>query len=95
MVNLRVAVTAPADAVTLPSASGGTPDESLKGTRPVRFTADGPAIDTPVHDRLRLAVGRRFDGPALVEEPESTLLVPPGVWFLAEANGNIVVHLHD
>jgi N-methylhydantoinase A len=95
MVNLRVAVTVPADAVTLPPASGGGTDDGLKSTRMARFTAEGPAIDTPVYDRLRLPIGRRFDGPALVEEPESTLLIPPGVWFIVERNGNIVVHLHD
>ncbi len=94
MINLRVAVTAPADAVALPVVAREAED-GLKGRRPVRFGADGGALDAPVYDRARLPIGRRIEGPALVEEPESTLLVPPGVWFQAEPNGNIVVHLHD
>ncbi len=96
LVNLRVAVTAPAAVIAEAAAAthpaGGA---ALKGRRPVRFAAAGAALDTPVYDRARLPPGRRIEGPALVEEPESTLLVPPGTWFVAEPNGNIVVHLHD
>jgi N-methylhydantoinase A len=35
-------------------------------------------VDAPVHDRAACAPGARIDGPALIEEPESTLVVPPG-----------------
>jgi len=94
LVNLRVAVTASADAVAQPTAARDAGD-GLKGHRAVRFAAAGNALDTPVYDRLRLPIGRRLHGPAVVEEPESTLLVPPGMSFEAEPNGNIVVHLHD
>ena len=32
----------------------------------------------PVYDRYALAAGTRLDGPAIVEERESTLVIPPG-----------------
>ena len=38
-----------------------------------------------------LGVGASIAGPALIEEPESTLLLPPGCTATVQANGNIIV----
>ena len=35
--------------------------------------------DTPVYDRYALAPGTALTGPAIVEERESTTVIPPGV----------------
>jgi N-methylhydantoinase A len=55
---------------------------ALKGRRSVYFGASGFA-DTPVYDRYQLGPGEGFDGPAIIEERESTVVVPPGwsVWI--------------
>ena len=62
-----------------------------KGSRPAYFPESRDFHDTPVYDRYRLAVGRAFDGPAIVEERESTLIVGPGGRFEVLASGNILV----
>jgi N-methylhydantoinase A len=36
--------------------------------------------------------GTRFAGPAIVEQSDSTLLVPPGRSVRADASGNLLVH---
>jgi N-methylhydantoinase A len=41
-------------------------------------TFDGEAVETPVYDRTQLPVDGSFDGPAVVEGPESTVVVRPG-----------------
>ena len=45
------------------------------GRRPAWF---GRLVETPVHDRGAMAGGDRVTGPVLIEEQESTLVVPPG-----------------
>ncbi len=52
--------------------------EPQRGTRAAWFPSLGGFADTPVYDRYALAAGHTFDGPAIVEERESTLVVGPG-----------------
>jgi N-methylhydantoinase A len=50
--------------------------DAQRGRRPVHF-GEG-FVDTPVYDGPSLAVGARIDGPALIEEPFTVVVVPPG-----------------
>jgi N-methylhydantoinase A len=47
-------------------------------TRSVRFTGAG-AQDTPVYRRSDLPAGAELTGPAILEQLDSTVVVPPGV----------------
>jgi len=49
---------------------------ALKEVRPVHF-GDG-FVDTPVYDGAILGVGAVVEGPALIEEPFTVIVVPPG-----------------
>jgi N-methylhydantoinase A len=68
-------------------------DDTLVGTRPAYFPEAGGYVDTPVHDRHRLAPGTALAGPALVEEPESTLVLAPGMSCVVDKDGSLVVDL--
>jgi N-methylhydantoinase A len=46
--------------------------------RPVRFARSLPTVMTPVYAGAGLAPGAAFAGPAIVEEPNTTVVVPPG-----------------
>jgi N-methylhydantoinase A len=46
---------------------------------------------TKVYDRYALTAGQTFEGPAIVEERESTLVIGPGGKFEQLASGNIIV----
>jgi N-methylhydantoinase A len=46
--------------------------------RAVWFDDAEATVDTPVYARTALAPGTRLDGPAIVEQLDSTALVPPG-----------------
>ena len=52
--------------------------QALKGRRPVVFPGGGPAVECPVYERDRLAPGAEIGGPAIIEDHESTAVVPPG-----------------
>ena len=51
--------------------------DASKGMRPVYFRGAG-FLDTPVYDRGLLRENDVLRGPAIVEEPDSTTVVPPG-----------------
>lgn len=78
VLNWRVVSSGPAPDVTLrlkvPAKSGN----ARKGSRKAYFPAARGFIDTAVFDRYLLTPGERVDGPAIVEERESTVVVPPG-----------------
>ena len=56
--------------------SDNTPARS--GQRQVWFAADA-AIETPIYQRSSLAAGTSIAGPAVIEQLDSTTLVPPGI----------------
>jgi N-methylhydantoinase A len=93
-INIRVAVRAPVSGseVVLQGRSRRG-DSPVKGRRPVWFPEANGFVDTTVYDRMRLAVGDQFPGPAVIEEEGSTLVVPPRAGFAVAATGNIVVTL--
>ena len=91
LINIRVSVEAPAGSGQLQFLPAGFAKEAVeKGSRPAYFGAGG-FVATTVYDRKRLGVGASITGPALIEEPESTLLLPPGCTATVQANGNIIV----
>jgi N-methylhydantoinase A len=51
-------------------------DRALKGARDAYF--DGRLCETRVYDALRLGAGTRIEGPAILEQPTTTIVVPPG-----------------
>ncbi|MGH7264192.1 MAG: hypothetical protein ACREMB_04955, partial [Candidatus Rokuibacteriota bacterium] len=44
-----------------------------------------------VYDRARLPAGARVPGPAIVEEPDSTTVLPPGAAAEVDRWGNLLV----
>lgn len=59
-------------------AAGKGAHETLKGTRPMVFSADGIAQDTPVYDGSEMGAGDMLHGPAVIEEVTTTIVIEPG-----------------
>lgn len=51
---------------------------ALSGVRPMIFSPDGTAQDTPVYAGDRLGAGDRIIGPAVIEEVTTTIVIEPG-----------------
>ena len=77
--------------LVLPSGEAG--GDSRVGSREAWFPEADGYVATAVHDRRRLAPGDVVEGPALVQEPESTLVLPPGTSCSVEKDGSLVVDL--
>ncbi|MFG3442811.1 hydantoinase/oxoprolinase family protein [Nonomuraea sp. NPDC047897] len=87
LVGYRVRVTLPPPAAPPSPAGPMDPDPRAVATRPAYFPELGGYADVPVHTRATLAAlsavpssipSASLPGPAIVEDPESTIVVPPG-----------------
>ncbi|QLG27780.1 hydantoinase/oxoprolinase family protein [Halorarum halophilum] len=67
----------------------GDPADAVGATREVLF--DGDEHGTPVYDRERLPTEAAFDGPAVVEGSESTVVVHPDQRARVDGDANLVV----
>jgi N-methylhydantoinase A len=61
-----------------------------RGVRPAYLPARRGFVECPVYERYRLEAGARIEGPALIEEPESTILLGAGDVAVVQADGHIV-----
>jgi N-methylhydantoinase A len=73
--------------------SGGA--EPRKGSRRAYFPERGGYVETAVYDRYALSPGTALDGPAIVEERESTLIVSTRGRARVDEELNIVVGFSD
>lgn len=62
--------------------------------RPVYFADEG-WLDTPVYQREALAAGTRFAGPAIINQLDSTTVVPPATTAEIDEWLNIRIHLEE
>jgi N-methylhydantoinase A len=76
------------------AAGAGQAGAALKGTRRAYAPELGGMAETPVYDRYQLGPGAAFDGPAIVEERESTLVVGPRGRCRVDEQWNLIVMLN-
>jgi N-methylhydantoinase A len=90
----RLTATGPERAVELRRQPLGAADATaaIKGHRPVYFDGDG-WVDTAVYERDLFAPGMRFEGPAIVEERESTCVIQPGNRARVDEYQSLIVEL--
>ncbi|WP_205596853.1 hydantoinase/oxoprolinase family protein [Halostella salina] len=67
----------------------GGDGDARQGTREAWF--DGEPRDATAYDRRALAPGDRVDGPAVLDGPESTTVVPPGWAGTVRGDGAVVL----
>ena len=68
-----------------------TVDAARTGTRPVWF--EGTWHETPIFARDRLPTDAAFDGPAIVEQMDTTIVIEPGNRVEADPDGNLLIHV--
>jgi N-methylhydantoinase A len=94
VINIRVAASAPTgDGRLDTAAASGAGGGALKGKRRAWVPDEERYSELPVYERSAMAAGDVVEGPAIVEEASSTLIVPPRARAAMDASGNIVVEL--
>ena len=89
-VRLRVAVpkyepVAAADVTEIPA-----PSDAVKGTRTVYYDGKEGTVTT-LYERDKLPIGSKLDGPAIVEQFDSTIVVPTGWVGRVDGYANLIL----
>jgi N-methylhydantoinase A len=96
VINWRVIASGPRPDMSLKlprgSSKGG---DARKGSRLAFFPETNGYVETAIYDRYALEPGMRFNGPAIVEERESTLIVGARGRARVDDKLNVVVELSD
>ncbi len=90
----RLVVTAPKPALHLqrfPASPESRVEDALKGRRKVYFAEADGYVECPIYDRYRLFEGAMLEGPAVVEERESTVVVGPRASATTDAFLNLLM----
>ncbi len=91
MVILRTIAIGKRSGASLPQATQFAEGNARPRTRrPVHFNT---WHDTPVYIRDDLAPGMHFDGPAIIEQSDTTTVVEPGMGVVIDPKGNMLVTL--
>jgi N-methylhydantoinase A len=91
LLNLRTAVVGrrPAFDLSTLAPQGGSVEGARRGTR--RIWAEGAWHEAAVLDRLALPAGAVIPGPAVLEQPDTTIVVEPDMAARVDALGNLVI----
>jgi N-methylhydantoinase A len=97
IINIRVSLRAdvPGQSVGFKATGDTSQNARARQTRAVLFPEFDDYVDTDVYDRASLTAGERIDGPAVIEENESTLIVGPGSTVDVDQDGNLFVELPE
>ena len=91
VVTWRLSAIGGAPRVTLAKAATSPVAGALKGRRRAYFPEAGGWVDCPIYDRYKLAAGLQIAGPAIVEERESTSVLPPGAVATVDEYADLIV----
>lgn len=91
VMNTRVTVTGvrPRFDMALFAPPEGTTEAACSGERQVRV--DGQDRSAPVYARLDLPEGARIVGPAILEQPDTTIFIDPGLVGRVDGFGNLII----
>jgi N-methylhydantoinase A/oxoprolinase/acetone carboxylase beta subunit len=79
--------------VSLPKVASRAGEHIRKAVRQAYFPEARGYVDCPIYDRYRLGAGMTLTGPAIVEERESTTVLPPGVTATVDEYANLVAEV--
>ncbi len=92
VMNYRVAVVGrrpKLDMSVFAPVDGKAPEDCQTGTR--RVYAEGAFHEAKIYDRLALSVGSVIEGPAILEQADTTIFVDPGLVATVDRFGNLVM----
>lgn len=97
VVNVRVTSISHVPKLKLPEfkAGGVSPEVALAGKRPVRFEEYEKYRETPVYRRAELLTGNRIEGPAIVEQLDSTTVILPRQTAAVDRYGSLVITVEE
>lgn len=87
----RVTVSAIAPELSLRRSADKSVRDARKGERSAFYPDAQSFVATPVYDRYAMQPGDTLNGPAIIEERESTLVIGPGARLAVDEYGSLIV----
>jgi len=78
---------------SFPKIGDGSAADAHRTSREAYFASAGGYVQTDVYTREALGAGATFTGPAIVEQMDSTVVVPPSVTAEVDDTGNILLSM--
>ncbi|MDO8983465.1 hydantoinase/oxoprolinase family protein [Cypionkella sp.] len=72
-------------------AAGKATDQAIKAYRDAVFSADGSRTRTPIYEGGALGAGAEINGPAVIEEVTTTIVIEPGWSATLDASGSYLI----
>ncbi|WLS10802.1 hydantoinase/oxoprolinase family protein (plasmid) [Shinella sumterensis] len=72
-------------------AAGADAEAALKGHRDAIFEQSGKVTSTPVYDGAKFGAGARIEGPAIIEEVTTTIVIEPGWTSVLHESGSYLL----
>jgi N-methylhydantoinase A len=91
VVNVRVMSTCVVPKLDLPKLPRAKGPAKPVAHRPVLFERSKKYLNTPIYRRTDLLAGTVLKGPAIVEQLDSTTVIPPGMTATMERYGNLII----
>jgi len=91
MRNLRLIARMKAKKIEMQKVTSGSQDPSAAFKRKRACFFSGRLIETPIYDGTRLKAGNIIKGHAVIEDPTSTAVIPPGFLCTVDSYGNYVI----
>jgi N-methylhydantoinase A len=90
--NWRLVVMGPRPDISMSASDPRTETrlDPIKTRRPAYFPETNGYVETPVYDRYRFVAGERFEGPAIIEERESTTVIGPRARISVDGRLNLL-----
>lgn len=76
---------------SLPQIETGNAADAHRGTREAYFEEVGKYVETDVYYRDALGADASLDGPAIIEQMDSTTVIPPSSTAVVDETGNIII----
>ncbi len=73
---------------------GADASGAVKAKRPAYFGEEGGWVDTTVYDGSKLQAGNRIEGPAIIEEVTTTIVIYPDDLAEIDRLGNVVIEVN-
>ena len=94
VVNIRARVQETRSPTTIQQApaEGVSPGASaIRGVRSAYFEASKGFVSTTVYSRYLLEQAKKYSGPAIIEERETSIVVGPDASFYVDEHGNVII----
>jgi N-methylhydantoinase A len=90
-VNVRVTAVGPATDIVQPPLESGSPDAGHARTKSIPVWVDGASHDAGLYERSLLLAGNVVEGPAIVVEMDSTVLILPNHIATVDPSGCLLI----